>query len=162
MSVQIFLKFGRAGPVFNTPVFKAPFVHVAVALVVDVPQQAVLNDKICREVVDIQPCRFRKQSHFSHLRKVSVNPFSPFHPVKYGVAVDILLDDPFVFDINFEHFGNSDPRFFQLLIVIALGFDFVAEGIVIARLVVDLLDNPPEHHCAAPSTNIRPCPCRAA
>ena len=56
----------------------------------------------------------------------------------YGILQRTIFD-PFVFDIDIKHFGDPDSRVFQPFIVILLGFDFVTEGVVIARLVVYLL-----------------------
>ena len=50
----IFQKLFGLGPVFNSPVFKIPFLHIGITFVIDLIQFSVIWDKICREIVDIQ------------------------------------------------------------------------------------------------------------
>src|SRR5699024_7422226 len=42
----------RFGPVLDAPVFKVPFVHVVVAFVVHIIEDAVLQDEVGGEIVD--------------------------------------------------------------------------------------------------------------
>lgn len=75
----------------------------------------------------------------SHLRQIGFNRYIIFYHIKYRIAVDIFLDEALVFHIDIKHLRNSDIRVQQPLIVVPFRFDFIAEGVVIARLMVDLL-----------------------
>ena len=63
------------------------------------------------------------------------------YQLHHSRPLDIVLDDPLGVSVNGMHPGYTDASVLQPLIVPQLGLDLVAEGIVIARFVMDLLDH---------------------
>ena len=55
----------------DAPVFKIPFFHIIVALIINIIQCVVLNHKIGRKVIDIRVCRVEPAAHILDLAEIS-------------------------------------------------------------------------------------------
>ena len=66
MFFHILQKLRCPWPVFNTPVFKVPFLHVIVALEINIIYFFVMHYKICREIINGSiPLSYQKYTHKS-------------------------------------------------------------------------------------------------
>ena len=55
MNLQIFHQNLTLPPIIVAPMLEIPSLHVFVALVIDIEEPPLLDDKIRREIVDVQP-----------------------------------------------------------------------------------------------------------
>ena len=78
--------------------------------------------------------------------------YAGLYQLHHGGSFDIVLDDPFVFPVHGVHPGDAYSGVPQSGVIPKLCFDLIAEGIIIARLVMDLLDH---HLLSFPFRKIR-------
>ena len=145
MFLSILKEFRCFGPVFYSPVFKIPFLHILIALIIHIIQRSVLQDKICREVIDIYICGIKRAAHCSHLLQAGRRkPVLQDHFVN-RIPVYIFFNDPFIVFVDIQHLGkqNADPL--QAVVIPDLCLDLVAKLVIGAGLMVDLF----EHHSSA-------------
>ena len=147
MVFQIRFKLRCPFPVADAPVFKAPFVHVLIALVIYVPDQPVPYYEIGGKIIDVQSSSLRLGRNVSYLGKIRCHGRSVFDLFKDGGPFNVFLHDALGLWVDSEHLRHADACCLQAFIIPLFRFDFVAEGIIIARFMVDLL-----HHYLLPVT----------
>ena len=102
--------------------------------------QTVLHHEIRGEIVDVDAVAGQLVGHEPHLFEVFRAHLVLQHELVDGGAVHVLLEDALFVDVHVEHHGQAHAQFAQPTVVADLGLDLVAELIVRAGLVVDLLE----------------------
>ena len=141
MLIQILQKLRRPGPVSDSPVFKVPLIHVVVAFVIHIPDQAVPDHKIRREIINIQPGGFGLRRHIPYLIQIRISRTVLPYQVEDRIPGDIFLYHDLSFFVDGNQGRNPDPCFLQPLIIPFFCFDLISKGVLIAGLMMDLLDN---------------------
>ena len=118
-----------------------PLFHIVVALVIHVPEPAILQDEIGWVVVDVQPGGHGRRRHISHLGQIRLDRFARLQKIHHRRPVDVVLDDLLGVRVEIAHSGNAYSGLLQPLIITQFGLDLVPEAVVIAGFMVDLLHN---------------------
>ena len=82
--------------------------------------------------------RIQYSTHFPDLFQIFLFHFIREHQIKYGFPIYILFQNPFLRNVNFQHFRHSDSYRFQPAIIPYFRLHLISELIIIARLVVNL------------------------
>ena len=130
----------RFGPVLDAPVFKVPFVHVVVAFVVHIIEDAVLQDEVGGEIVDVGVGRVQQAAHGPDLFQAGLGQAVLQDHFVDRLPFNVLFHDALVFPVHIQHFRHGDADLRQPAVVGQLGRQLVPKLVVIAGLVVDLLE----------------------
>ena len=106
---KIISQFPSICPVSAAPVVKIPFFHVAVAFVIHIPEQSVMDDEIRRKIIDIQCAGFRLGRHFLDLPDICIYTFPLAKMIQDRFTGNVFLDDDLLFAINRQQFRDPDP-----------------------------------------------------